>query len=404
MLSRNGWLKTILHKDAKDEYAQLEAPQQDQQIFFDVTHLYHTGLKTGIQRVVLSLYNELKILAKSHYKVSPVILSSDGGMWHFRYCDLNIGYIKDGVVVPIAGDIFLGLDLNAQITAPINAGLFRDWKRRGAKIVFTVHDILPITNPEWFPPPVPQAHEEWLSSIIAASDHILSVSETTQKCVMRWVRQEAIEVHNTKFTWFHHGSDFECNKVFDEECDVDQEITTKIKEKITFLHVSTIEPRKGHWAALDAFDNIWESRDDVALVFVGAQGWMCEKTVSRIKNHPYFNEKLFWLSGISYIYLNAIYESADCLLNPSEGEGFGLSLVEGANKGLPLMVRDIPIFREVAGDRAVYFRSDQHLPEVIENWLANSYQKSKSTRGQPVIPTNSWRESAQVVWQNVVCN
>ncbi|MDI6741384.1 MAG: glycosyltransferase family 1 protein [Smithella sp.] len=404
VLSKNEWLKNILHEDAEEKYAKLEAPQDYQQIFVDVTHLYNTGLKTGIQRVVLSLYEELKDLAKADYRISSVVLSSDEGLWHFRYCDLDKGHLENDVVVPIRGDIFLGLDLNAQVIAPIKAGLFRVWKRKGVKIVFTAHDILPITNPEWFPPFVPKAHEEWLKTIIEAGDHILSVSETTQKSVIKWAHNNQVDVHDKKFSWFHHGADFDRNKVFDAECDVDQGTLAKIKEKITFLHVSTIEPRKGHWATLNAFEKIWLSNDNVALVFVGARGWMCEKVVSRIDNHPYLNEKLFWLSGISDNYLSKVYENADCLLHPSEGEGFGLSLIEGANKGLSLIVRDIPIFREVAGDKAVYFQSDQHLPVVLEDWLANACLKSKNTRGQSVIPTNSWRESAQIVWQKLVEN
>lgn len=405
VMCKNEWLKNLLYKDATEEYSRLEAPQKEQQIFIDVTHLYNTGLKTGVQRVVLSLYEELKVLAKADYMVSAVVLSSEGGLWHFRYCDLNKGQIQDDVVVPIRGDIFLGLDLNAQVVAPIKAGLFRVWKTRGAKIVFTVHDILPITNPEWFPPAVPKVHEGWLKMIIEAGDHILSVSETTQKSVIDWANRKKVDVHDKKFSWFHPGADFDHHKVFDAECDIDQETLAMLKEKITFLHVSTLEPRKGHWATLDAFDKIWLSNDDVLVVFVGARGWMCEKLVSRIENHPCLNEKLFWLSGISDSYLNKVYEHADCLLHPSEGEGFGLSLIEGVNNELSLIVRDIPIFREVAGDTAVYFQSDQHLPLVIEDWLANSYLKPTRAHGQQsVITVNSWRESAQIVWQNLVEN
>lgn len=389
-------------KNSECEYSKLIAPQKAQQVFIDVTHLYRTGLKTGIQRVVLSLFEELKVITKEDYKISPVVLSSKGGLWLFRYCDLDKGRIEDGVVVPISGDVFLGLDLNAQVIAPIRAGLFNDWKKRGAKIVFAVHDILPITNPEWFPPAVPEAHEEWLRTIVFAADHILSVSETTQNAVLIWAEQEGVEVSDKGFSWFHHGSDFGSHKPFEDESDVDFETVAKIKEKITFLHVSTIEPRKGHWATLDAFDKIWESNENVALVFVGAKGWMCKKVVSRIENHPYLNEKLFWLSGISDGYLNKTYESADCLLHPSKGEGFGLSLIEGASKGLHLIVRDIPIFREVVGDAATYFQSDQHIATVVEDWLTNSYGKPKGDHTDPMIPINSWRESAQTIWQNVM--
>ena len=397
-------MRNIHHRDTGAEYARLVARQNDQQIFIDVTHLFHVGLKTGIQRVVLTMYEELKVQARGEFRISTIALSSDDGMWHFRYCDLQNGQISKEIVVPLAGDIFLGLDLNAQVIAPIKAGLFTDWKKRQVKIVFTVHDILPITNPQWFPDFVPKAHEEWLAAIIEAGDHILSVSQTTQNSVIDWANSKQIDLTTKHFSWFHHGADFDRHKVFDAANDEDYDILAKIKENTAFLHVSTIEPRKGHWAALDAFDRIWENNYNVALVFVGARGWMCDRVVSRIRNHPYYNKRLFWLSGISDSYLNKVYENADCLLHPSEGEGFGLSLIEGANKGLSLIVRDIPIFREVAGDNAIYFKSDQHLPEVLEDWLVNIFPKVKKTSEQAVISVNRWSDSAREVYSSLMEN
>jgi glycosyltransferase involved in cell wall biosynthesis len=37
------------------------------------------------------------------------------------------------------------------------------------------------------------------------------------------------------------------------------------------------------------------------------------------------------------------------------GEGFGVPLIEGARKKLPIIAREIPVFREAVGDSAFYF-------------------------------------------------
>lgn len=62
---------------------------------------------------------------------------------------------------------------------------------------------------------------------------------------------------------------------------------------------------------------------------------------------------------------------ADALIFASFGEGFGLPLIEAAHKNLPLIIRDIPVFREIAKDSAYYFNGDN--PEVIvsaiDEWL-----------------------------------
>ena len=69
--------------------------------------------------------------------------------------------------------------------------------------------------------------------------------------------------------------------------------------------------------------------------------------------------------------LEQVYDSADALLAASEGEGFGLPLIEAAQHGLPIIARDIPVFREVAGENAYYFsgKDPQTLTEALRNWL-----------------------------------
>jgi glycosyltransferase involved in cell wall biosynthesis len=52
--------------------------------------------------------------------------------------------------------------------------------------------------------------------------------------------------------------------------------------------------------------------------------------------------------------LASLYRRAALVLQPSEAEGFGLPLAEAMACGAPLLVSDIPVLREVAGEAAVY--------------------------------------------------
>ena len=56
---------------------------------------------------------------------------------------------------------------------------------------------------------------------------------------------------------------------------------------------------------------------------------------------------MLWLEGISDEYLDKVYAASTCLIAASEGEGFGLPLIEAAQHKLPIIARDIPVFREV---------------------------------------------------------
>ncbi len=63
-----------------------------------------------------------------------------------------------------------------------------------------------------------------------------------------------------------------------------------------------------------------------------------------------------------------LYALCDCLVFPSESEGFGLPILEAGVLGVPVVASDIPIFREVGADDISYFRLDdapEHVADTI---------------------------------------
>jgi len=138
-----------------------------------------------------------------------------------------------------------------------------------------------------------------------------------------------------------------------------------------FMVVGTLEPRKGHAQLLEAFDQLWAEGSPVTLAILGRRGWNVESLIARIETHPRRNRDLLWFEAISDVCLAEIYRRAAAVVVPSEGEGFGLPLVEAALHHVPLIARDLPVFREVAGDHAFYFdgQSGADLARAIKNWL-----------------------------------
>lgn len=156
--------------------------------------------------------------------------------------------------------------------------------------------------------------------------------------------------------------------------------------------VSTVEPRKNYRQAINAFTLLWNNNIDVVLHIVGKEGWNVEETVNLINNNPYLNKKLFWHnSGISDKELSELYKESDCVISTSLAEGFGLFLVEAASYEKPLLIRDIPIFREIAGENATYFKTDsaEEFSNVITKWLKN-YKNCNIPL--PKIQFISWNE------------
>ena len=59
------------------------------------------------------------------------------------------------------------------------------------------------------------------------------------------------------------------------------------------------------------------------------------------------------------------------MIAASEGEGFGLPLIEAAQHRLRIVARDLAVFREVAGEHATYFKGEKpsDLAKALKAWL-----------------------------------
>jgi glycosyltransferase involved in cell wall biosynthesis len=175
----------------------------------------------------------------------------------------------------------------------------------------------------------------------------------------------------------------------------------KIKKNISFLMVGTLEPRKGHLQVLEAFECLWKEDKPINLVIVGKKGWMVDELIQRLSGHSELNKRLFWLQGISDEYLERVYSESTCLIAASYGEGFGLPLIEAAQHKLPVIARDIPVFREIAGDHAYYFKADKphQLAKAIESWLflMNNEQHPNVDN----MPWLTWHESSAQLYKTL---
>lgn len=74
---------------------------------------------------------------------------------------------------------------------------------------------------------------------------------------------------------------------------------------------------------------------------------------------------LEFYNGASDAEYQRALESANALVSASRDEGFGLPLVEAMAVGTPLVVSDIPVFREIGGEAAAFFD-----PSSVESFAA----------------------------------
>ncbi|MDL2357482.1 MAG: glycosyltransferase, partial [Pseudomonadota bacterium] len=370
------------------------APQrhpQPRQLLVDVTNIVRNDLGTGIERVVRMQLLELLRHPASGYRVEPVYLSHQGGRCHYRYAQqyacklLGIDPVTQGdAALDInADDVFYAPDYapGATIEAA-HAGIYAEWRARGVTLNFLIHDLLPVLQPQFFPPGAAQGHADWLACIGQQADRLVCISSAVAREAQAWLAAHgAPGARAPAFAVVHHGADIAALAALAAPAPQHAPLLAKLAGAPSVLMVGTIEPRKGHLQALDAFDILWRQGVQANLVIVGNEGWKplpaadrrtIPQTVERIARHPQLGKQLFWLKGIDDALLQQVYQASACLLAGSEGEGFGLPLIEAAHFGLPVVARDIPVFREVAGDAAFYFSGDDGaaLAGALEQWLA----------------------------------
>ncbi len=387
------------------------APRAPRQLLVDVSAVVQSDLKTGIQRVVRSILLSMIADPPPGFRVEPVY--SHGGNRSYQYArQFGLGMVgmgetsglllEDAPVDLRPGDIFFGLDLFTNGTSQ-NESLLQSMRARGIGIYFVVFDILPMLRPDVFPFGTEQYFGDFLRTVHKVSDGVLCISRAVADELAGWIESQGLKRRAPlRLGHFHLGADIDASAPsFGLPPDAAQ-VLDALAQRPSFIMVGTVEPRKGHTQALDAFELLWERGEDVNLVVVGKQGWMMEKLCERMAAHPEKSTRLFWMNGISDEMLLKLYAASSALLSPSEGEGFGLPLIEAAQHGIPIIARSLPVFREVAGEHAYYFDglAPQDLADAIQAWLLLQREgKAPQSTGMPWL---TWDQSARQVLDGLV--
>ncbi len=379
-------------------------------LLLDVTATESSLLKTGIQRVTLELFVWLVRLLHSNNEVIAIYLKeSQGTMKHFqantfmhRVLGMPGNEPTDDRLVAKADDTILHLDL---ATTPVYRawceGTYANYQDQGIRVFSLVYDLLPIRLPDCFPPGMEQHHRNWLQAL-SSFDGALCISQDVAQDVRTWFEEHHPKAHCQSIDWFELGADIGTFDQSRQSIDSSGPIKTisankpkrfGLNKAKTFLMVGTIEPRKAYADVLDAFDALWRQEFDFRLILVGRDGWThlpkeqreaITQVTDRLDTHKQKYRKLVWLSSADDDQLALAYRQADCLIAASYGEGFGLPIIEAISRSVPVLARDIAVFREVATTQSSFFTAG-NLMQAIANW-------------QP--PPDSSPPRAHTTWQN----
>lgn len=362
----------------KYRFERIEHPGT-RQLLVDVSAIVRGDVRTGIQRVVRAVLGYLIAAKPVGVIVQPVFATRNHGYCKAAFTPegrvINAAS-SDGALQPVEvakGDIFFGLDLAAHTLPPLE-GHLRQWKRVGITINFMVYDLLPLSRPEWFSSRLAANFRRWIGVLARQADRCICISEATSQDLQRHLKAFS-GARRPEIVTVPLGADLDASFPSRGIPEDHAHLTDWLRGRRAVLAVGTVEPRKGHDKLLAAFDHLWQDEpgSDLSLVIVGRAGWKTDRLQEKIRTHQELGKRLVWVEQASDDVLAELYRECTGLVSASLAEGFGLPLIEALRHGLPVLARNIPVFREVGGDLFNYFDDDAPaaFAASIRHWLNN---------------------------------
>lgn len=329
-----------------------------QALLLDVSRLVWrawTGrLPTGIDRTCLAYVKHFRGDAQAVVQQgsSTVVLPVDTSRSLFDALLSPTGDIKlkltklltTGFLFRRRGDLSGLVYLNVGHTGLDKPGHAEWIQRTGVLPFYFVHDLIPLTHPEYCRPGEAEKHLRRMTALLNLGTGVIANSrETLNELAVFAGLQQGLRMPPGLVAplGVNNGA---------REAEWEGRIT--LPGRPYFVMLGTIEGRKNHLLIL----NIWAElarRQGAAcpqLVVIGQRGWESEQACDMLDRCEALRGHVIELSRCNDAQLAAYMSNARALLFPSFVEGYGLPLVEALAAATPVIASNLSVFRELAGD------------------------------------------------------
>ncbi len=216
-------------------------------------------------------------------------------------------------------------------------------QRSGLKPIFFVHDLIPLTHPEYCRPGESDKHRNRMNSVLGSGHGVIANSSATLEALTAYAKANNFLMPPAAVALLAPPQ-------------FPVPIAVAPLNKPYFIMLGTIEPRKNHWLLLQLWRQLIERLGEAAprLVIIGQRGWECENLVDLLDRCEILNGFVFEYPACSDADLSSWFHHAQALLFPSFAEGYGMPLIEALALGVPVIASNLPTFREIAGDIPEY--------------------------------------------------
>ncbi|MEL6614648.1 MAG: glycosyltransferase family 1 protein [Bacteroidota bacterium] len=213
--------------------------------------------------------------------------------------------------------------------------------------VVTIHDLGPLTHPEWFSQSRPRLKRAAVARAARHADAVICVSQATADAYVGIVGEAA----GARVHVIHEGvGDF----FFETpEADALAGLDDLPPEDTPFFlwMGSKLNPRKNLDRIVEGFERA-SGEIPHHLVLAGAVGWDAEAVLEQIRRSP-VADRIHRPGFVTDAQLRALYRRATGFLYVSRLEGFGLPILEAMASGGAVVTSSVSSMPEVAGDAAL---------------------------------------------------
>lgn len=337
----------------------LRNPQLMREILIDITRLLDRKMQgrlpTGVDRVSLEYVRHfggrstalvrfagqwIELSRRDSERVFEALLSTDGALFNSLIRWAVARAFPRSIDQLFAASRFL---FNTGHSGLEQIQYTHRLRYSGLKPLFFVHDLIPLTHPEYCRPGESARHRARMNTILGTGQGIIANSAATLEELTAYAQTNDLPMPSAVVALLAPAR-------------LPKPSVAIPLSKPYFVILGTIEPRKNHWLILQLWRQLIERFGENAprLVIIGQRGWECENVVDLLERCEVLKDFVFEYRACSDAELSSWLHHARALLFPSFTEGYGMPLVEALMLGVPVIASDLPAFREIAGNIPEY--------------------------------------------------
>lgn len=234
--------------------------------------------------------------------------------------------------------------------------------------VITIHDVSFKLFPEFFSAKRRIWHAAThAESMIRSADHVICDSRSTSADVQKW-----FDVSIDNVSVIPLGYDINKRPRLTDKKLADIRQRYKLPDDYV-ISLGTIEPRKNLVGLVRAYEKFrTESPRKCKLLVVGPIGWKSKAFRQAVRQSKHSSD----INVMGYVPFEdrvALMSQANCLLNVSSYEGFGLPVLEAMRLGIPVITSNVSSLPEVIGEHGILVNPERPLEiaQALQNILAD---------------------------------